>query len=166
MNLYSNIMIIKRALLCSLIAESLAHGKKSFSKDVLANSLDSMKVCAYKYEGYMATISSMQGYYDISMGLLDKETRHKFGNNAIVKNSLIADGCDIEGEVYNSIIFRGVKVSRGTVVKNCILMQDTITGENVELNAIITDKDVVIRDNRKLSGCESHPLFIKKGSVI
>jgi len=184
MNLYSNIMIIKRTLLCSLIAESLAHGKKSFSKDVLAHSLDSMKICGYEYSGYMATISSLQGYYDVSLGLLDKSTRHqlfneseiytkikdsvptKYGNNAIVKNSLVADGCDIEGEVYNSIIFRGVKVSRGTIIKNSILMQDTITGENVELNAIITDKDVVIRDNRKLSGCETHPFFIKKGSVI
>ncbi len=184
MNLYSNIMLIKRSLLCSLIAESLAHGKRSFSKDVLACNTQNMKIYGYEYKGYMSTISSLQNYYDISLGLLDREKRHqlfneteiytkvkdsvptKYGASAVVKNSIVADGCVIEGEVYNSIIFRGVKVARGTVVKNSILMQDTITGENVTLNSIITDKDVVIRDNRTLSGCETHPFFISKGSVI
>ena len=83
-----------------------------------------------------------------------------------MKNSLIADGCKIEGEVYNSVIFRGVKVGRGTVIRNSVVMQNTITGENVTLNCIITDKNVVIRDRRNLSGCETHPFYISKGTVI
>lgn len=183
-NLYANIMLMKRTYLLSLITEAVAHGKRSFSKDVLAYNTESMRIFAYQYKGFMTTISSLQNYYDISMSMLNPEVREKlfksseiytktkdssptkYGANCVVKNSLIADGCVIEGEVYNSIIFRGVKISRGTVVKNSILMQDTITGENVRLNAIITDKDVVIRDGRQLSGCDNHPFFISKGSVI
>lgn len=183
-NLYSNIMLIKRTFLLSLISESVAHGKRSFSRDVLAHSTESMRIFAYQYKGFMTTVSSLQNYYDVSMSMLNADIRQKlfksseiytktkdstptkYGANCIVKNSLIADGCVIEGEVYNSIIFRGVKIARGTVVRNSILMQDTITGENVSLNAIITDKDVVIRDGRQLSGCDNHPFFISKGSVI
>jgi glucose-1-phosphate adenylyltransferase len=79
---------------------------------------------------------------------------------------LIADGCQIFGEVENSIIFRGTKVGKGTVVKNCILFQDTFTGENVTLNCVIADKNVVIRDNKVLSGDETLPFYLAKGKMI
>ena len=84
----------------------------------------------------------------------------------MVTNSLIADGCVIEGKVENSIIFRGVHVARGAVVKNSILMQDTIVSKDASLNCVITDKNAVIRDSRILSGHETHPFFIDKGAII
>ncbi len=182
--LYTNIMLIKRTLLINLVTTAIAHGLKHFSEQVLAAHVESLKIFAYKYSGYLSVINSLQTYYDTSMEMLNKENRDavfkkreiftkvkdssptKYGANAVVKNSLISEGCDIQGEVYNSIIFRGVKVGRGTVVKNSILMQNTLTGENVSLNAIIADKNVVIRDGRVLSGCETHPFYILKNSVI
>ena len=90
----------------------------------------------------------------------------KFASSAIVKNSLISDGCVIEGTVENSILFRGVKVGKGTTVKNCILMTDNIVGENCNLAYVVSDKDSVIRANRLLAGCEQKPYFINKGSLI
>ena len=68
--------------------------------------------------------------------------------------------------VYNSIIFRGVTVGRGAVIKNCVLMQNTIIGANASMNCIITDKNVIIKDRRVLSGSENHPFYISKGTVI
>ena len=79
---------------------------------------------------------------------------------------MIADGCVIEGEVENSIIFRNVKVARGTVVKNSIIMQNTVLGENSTLNCIIADKNVVITDKKVLSGSENHPFYIGKRIMI
>ena len=79
---------------------------------------------------------------------------------------MIADGCSIEGTVENSIIFRGVHVGKGAVVKNCILLQDTYVGPNVSLNCVITDKNVVIKDGRTLSGYETMPFFIAKGVMV
>ncbi|MBQ8005497.1 MAG: glucose-1-phosphate adenylyltransferase subunit GlgD, partial [Clostridia bacterium] len=81
-------------------------------------------------------------------------------------NSLIADGCLIEGVVENSIIFRGVKVGKGSIVKNCILMQDTIVGTHAELGYVVSDKNVLIKDERKLYGHSSLPFFISKGTMI
>ena len=90
----------------------------------------------------------------------------KYGDFADVRNSLVSDGCIVEGTVENSILFRGVKVGRGTVVRNSIVMQDTVIGENVRMNCVITDKNVVIRDHRELSGCEIQPYFLAKGTMI
>ena len=90
----------------------------------------------------------------------------KYGHSAVVPNSLVSDGCIVEGTVENSILFRGVKVGKGSVVKNSIILQDTVIGENVSLNCVVTDKNVVIRDRRMLSGCEIQPYFLPKGSMV
>ena len=90
----------------------------------------------------------------------------KYCGNAKAVNSLIADGCVIEGTVENSIIFRGVKIGKGCVVKNSILLQDTAVGDNVQLNCVITDKNAMIKDGRTLSGHETMPFFIGKGMIV
>ena len=90
----------------------------------------------------------------------------KYGEEATVKNSLISDGCVIEGVVENSILFRGVKVGKGAVVRNSIIMQDNIIGPNTSLDCVITDKNVVISDNKTLCGCPALPYFIQKGTRL
>ena len=131
------------------------------------------------------SIDSLTSYFDANLALLDPAVRRglfpparpvytklrdcapaQYGLHARVENSLVADGCNIEGEVYNSIIFRGVTVGRGAVIKNCVLMQNTIIGANASMNCIITDKNVIIKDRRVLSGSENHPFYISKGTVI
>ena len=79
---------------------------------------------------------------------------------------MIADGCTIEGEVEISIIFRGVHVGKGSVVKNCILLQDTYVGDNVNLNCVVADKNVIVKEGRTLSGHETMPFFIDKGATV
>ena len=66
----------------------------------------------------------------------------------------------------NSIIFRGVKVGRGSVVRNSILLQDTVVGSGVSLNCVVTDKNTMVRDGRMLSGHETMPFFIGKGIMV
>ena len=90
----------------------------------------------------------------------------RYIGDASVRNSLVADGCVIEGRVENSMLFRGVRIGKNTTVKNSILFQDTYTGENVSLNCVLTDKDVVIRDNVNLSGHTSMPICVAKGRMI
>lgn len=183
-NLYANVCIMRRSLLQNLIADAVAHRKRHFGADILARNINRFKICAWQHKGYFVQINSLQSYYEESLRLLNKPVRDslfgkgcvytkvkdsiptQYGEKAIVKNSLIADGCVIEGEVYNSIIFRGVKIGRGTVVKNSILLQGTITGEHALVNCMITDKNVVIRDKRVLSGCATHPFFVSKNTVL
>ncbi len=183
-NVFTNVFVLKKSLLQNIVMDSITHNKRHFMADVVASSLKSMKIMGYENKGFYAGITSLQAYYDSNMMMLDEKVRHevfgdrsvftkirdsaptKYGNSAIIKNSLIADGCTIEGEVENSIIFRNVKVARGAVVRNSIIMQNTQLGENSVVNCIITDKNVVIRDKRVLSGSENHPFYIGKGIMV
>ena len=182
-----NIMVMSRHYLQEIILDAIAHNYTSLTKDVMLRNVGRKNYRIYRYDGYFACISSSEDYYKSNMELIkDKTVRDQlfgvknrpiytkvrnsaptyYSPDAKIKNSLIADGCEIYGEVENSIIFRGTKIGKGTVVKNCILFQDTFTGENVKLNCVIADKNVVIRDNKNLSGDESLPFYLAKGKMI
>ena len=181
-----NIILIKKYLLQTLITTAHSKNEVSFQRSILMNCIDSGKAYAYDAtDCFIGTIDSVQSYYDISMGLLDKETKHKlfvhdrpiytkerddmptlYGHEADVKNSLIADGCEIKGTVENSILFKGVKIEAGAVVKNSILMQDTVIGENTKVNYIIADKNVNIKSGVELSGAENFPVSLSKDTRI
>ncbi len=182
-----NIMVMHRQYLQEIVLDSIAHNYNSLTKDILLKNVERHTYRTYRYDGYFACISSSQDYYTSSMELInDSSVRAQlfgvrnrpiytkvrnsaptyYSPDAKVKNSLIADGCQIFGEVENSIIFRGTKVGKGTVVKNSILFQDTFTGENVTLNCVIADKNVVVRDNKTLSGDETLPFYLAKGKMI
>ncbi len=183
-NVYINIMIINRLFLLNIVREAIARGFSSFGRDIIIKNVDSLKIYAYDFTGYYAGMDSMSAYFKHNMALLNKSVRDelfgnrdiytkvrdsapsKYGDEAVVKNSLISDGCQIEGTVVNSILFRGVKVAKGAVVKNCILMQDCIVEENADITCVISDKNVVIRDRRVLAGCEDLPYFIQKGTML
>ncbi len=182
----TNIMIANRTFLLNAIGDAGAHGYTDFYRDLVAKRASKSRFFRYLYEGIFIQITSLESYFSNSMKLLSPDVRNglfdvrhrpiytklrnsaptRYSENARVCNSYVADGCVIEGVVENSILFRGVQVGKGTVVKNCILLQDTITGTNVTLNCVISDKNVVIRDGRMLSGHESMPFFIPKGSMV
>lgn len=182
----TNIMVISRSDLESIIDDSVSHGYTDFTKDVLKRNMKKKLIRAYDYDGWYAYISSLESYFSVSMRLLNSDARQglwgdrnrriytklrnsaptKYTEDAKVTNSLIADGCIIEGTVENSILFRGVHVGKGTVIRNSILLQDTYVGHNASVNCTITDKNVVIRDSRNLSGHETMPFFIAKGTMV
>ncbi len=181
-NVTLNVWIISKDILLGLIDDAISKGQTDFLTDVLYPNLTSLRVFGYKYQGVYMHISNMESYYKNNMELLKSKVREnlfelpghgiftkvrdsaptKYGNNVEIVNSFIADGCEIEGKVINSILFRGVKVAPGTVIKDSILMQDTQVGSNVTLKCVITDKNVVISDRNNLAGCETHPYYIGK----
>lgn len=183
-NVYVNVMVINRQFMLNLVEDTVTHGFTSFENDILIKQLNSLKIYRYDFKGYYAGIDSMSAYYKHNMELLDKEVRDelfggrdiytkvrdsapsKYSEYAVVKNSLISDGCEIEGVVENSILFRGVKVGKGAIVRNSIVMQDNIIGTNTSLDCVITDKNVVVSDRKTLGGCPSLPYYIPKGTRI
>ncbi|MBR2453552.1 MAG: glucose-1-phosphate adenylyltransferase subunit GlgD [Clostridia bacterium] len=181
-----NILIMSRLYLQNLVLDAIAHGYKDFYRDSMMSNVNTSRFFVYEHKGYHTAITSPAQYFKCNMELLSRDVRDDLLNNekrpiltkvrnsaptkyvdgAKVKNSLVADGCVIEGTVENSIIFRGVHVGKGTVVRNCILMQDTYCGEDVSLNCVITDKNVLIGDNCNLSGHETRPFYIEKGARL
>ena len=183
---HTNLMVVSRSDLQNIVSDSIAHRYTSFSNDIIMRQLKKKNIRAYIYDGFCASVNSLESYFNVSMKMLEDGVRAdlfanrdrqiftkvrnsaptKYDSSAKISNSMIADGCTIEGEVENSIIFRGVHVGRGAVVKNCILLQDTYVGDNVSLNCVVTDKNVIVKEGRHLSGHETMPFFIDKGATV
>ncbi len=185
-NVGLNSWVLNKDFLESIIYDAIARNYKDFSYDVLSKKVHSIRIYGYEYSGFYAHIDSLQSYYDNNMKLLDidilkdifysktgpiyTKTKDspptKYCSDAQVKNSLIANGCVIEGTVENSILFRNVKIGKNAVVKNSIIMQHGIIGENAQLNSIITDTYTYVNNDRVLLGYSNCPFFIKKNSVV
>ena len=183
---YINVMVVKRTYLLNVLEIAISRGYTSFIQDVVRKNIGKENYKIYDYKGCYAHIGSMEGYFDCSMRLLDSKVREQlFGiknrpvltkirnsaptrycSGAKVTNSVVAEGCVIEGTIENSIIFRGVHVGKGAVVKNSVLFQDTYVCSGAELNCVIADKNVMIKDNRKLSGHETMPFYIGKNMSV
>lgn len=179
------IYVMKKAFLIKVVSEAIARNRLSFIRDVLQRGSNDYRIYGYKFDGFTGVLGSMKGYFESNMALMNPAVRSdlfrsdrpvytkvrdemptRYGLGSSVHNSLIADGCLIEGEVENSVLFRGVTVAKGAHVRNCILMQDSVVGANSNLNFVIGDKDVIFGDNRSLMGYESYPVYVAKGSEV
>jgi len=184
-NLGISQIVIGRGLLETLISECASHNMYSLHRDVLQRRVHDLKIYGYEYTGYCAKIDSVASYFDANMDLLSADIRQAlfyqdrqiftkirdespaiYREGCEVKNSLVADGCIIEGTVENSVIFRGVRVRKGAEIRNSIVMQDCEIQSGSQLEYSIIDKDVVIRENRKLFGYKMYPMVLAKGSVV
>lgn len=183
-NFSMNIYMIERELLIEQIQNAYARGYVYFERDVLSSQLNKLKVYGYKYEGYTARITDIESYYTENMKLLDDknldalfepspiytkirdDNPSRYIGDSKVKNTMVADGCVIEGEVENCILFRGVKIGKGAVVKNSIIMQDTTIRDNAQIDYVITDKEVIVSEGRSLKGSRSFPVFVPAYKII
>ena len=147
--------------------------------------LTTLKVMGFEFKGTAYQITSFGAYFEANMALMEPKIRAellnpnrpiytkvrddmpaKYGLDSNVSNSLVADGCVIDGEVENCVLFRGVKIGKGAKVRNCVIMQDSVIGENSRLDYVVTDKNVEVEANRTLMGYQTYPVFIAKESKV
>lgn len=179
------VYVMSREFLIGLVDHCASHGISSFGGGVLASMASTLKIAPWFFPGYAARLQSVEGYFLRSMELLDPAVRADlfaaarpvrtkdrsdpstyYGPDARCSNSLVADGCIIEGEVENSILFRGVKVEKGARVSDCILMQSAEIHRGAMLRYAVADKNVCVNPGRMLMGYENYPLAIAKDTVI
>lgn len=184
-NLNMNIYVMERTTLIRLIKDAASRGLINFEREVLGMHVNELDIRALEFKGYVAHICNMKSYFDENMKLIDEKnldalfpknnpiytklrddnpTRYLPGSKVV--NSLIADGCRIEGTVENCVLFRGVVVEKGAVVKNCVLMQDTVVQADANLSCVVTDKNVTVTANKSLSGTDSYPVYVAKRHVV
>lgn len=180
-----SMLLIRRELLMQLVADCVSRNLYNFKRDLLQRNVGNYKVYAYEFEGFIQNICSMNSYFEANMSLMLPKVRQElfdpnhpiytkvrddmpahYGLDSSVNNSMVADGCVIEGSVENCVLFRGVKVEKGARLQNCVVMQDSVIGPNCRLNYVVVDKDVSIKNDRSLMGFQSYPVFISKGSVV
>lgn len=178
-----DIYLVRTSLLIQLIEmrnENGCHCMKSVVRDLQPP----YNICHYRFMGNAKMVDSIQSYYSTSMSLLNQENWNqlfvadrpiytkvkdepptRYMKESAVQNSMIANGCSIKGKVENSIVSREVKIGKGTVIKNCIVMQKCSIGEDCYLDSVILDKDVKIESGTILTGTPDSPHIVRKGTI-
>ncbi|WAA11168.1 glucose-1-phosphate adenylyltransferase subunit GlgD [Fervidibacillus albus] len=182
---FTGVYIINKDLLLALVNDCIAYNRDNFFINGIMDHLSSLKVQSYQFDGPCAFINSIESYYRHNMNLLtEKHYRElfyeqdfvktkisnnppvKFKERAAVTNSILSTGCIIDGNIEKSILFRGVEVKKGAVIKNSIIMQRCTIEEDVYLENVILDKDVQITKGQKLIGSTQKPFVIAKRQVV
>ncbi len=179
-----NCYFMRKDFLLNFLREADVYDWHDLSRDLILRHIDSLRIMCYRHNGYAAILNTISQYYACNLALLKSEVREDlfsaerpilthihdtvptlYGYNSAIKNTLLADGCTINGTTDGSVLFRNVTVEEGAVVENSVIMQGTHIGKGAVLKNVICDKNVVIRDGAQLIGSPAYPYVLKKGAV-
>ena len=182
-----DIFVLSKKWLMEQVKEHIARNLFHMDRDLVLGlwQKNAVSINVYQFPGIVMYNESVEEYFRNSLALIDKEVRHDlffynhpvftrvrdrvpsyYGENCNVENCVLADGCILEGDVKESILFRNVTVCEGAQVENCVIMNDTVVGEGAELKYVILDKDVTVREGAKLYGTPANPIIIKRGEIV
>jgi glucose-1-phosphate adenylyltransferase len=186
-NTSMEVFLLRKDLLMDLVDRGAAHGYHDLTRDVFQRMIRDagMRVAGYEYTDVCYRLDSVQSYFKFNLDVIDPKIRHalfrednpvytkvrdelpaRHLEDAHVVDSIVADGCIIDGDVEHCVLFRGVKIAKGAKLKNCVVMQDSVIEENVVLENCILDKQAVIKRGGKLIGPQSYPIVISKNMTI
>ena len=182
-----DIFVLSKKWLMEQVKEHIARNLFHMDRDLVLGlwQKNAVSINVYQFPGIVMYNESVEEYFRNSLALIDKEVRHDlffynhpvftrvrdrvpsyYGENCNVENCVLADGCILEGDVKESILFRNVTVCEGAQVENCVIMNDTVVGEGAELKYVILDKDVTVHEGAKLYGTPTNPIIIKRGEIV
>jgi len=182
-----DIFVLSKKWLAKQVKEHIAHNLYHMDRDLVLGQWQrgDISVNVYEFKGAALFNESVQEYFANSLALINKEIRHDlfhynhpvytkvrdrvpcyYGENCAIRDCIVADGCMLEGQAYNSILFRQVTIAEGASVENCLIMNDTVVGEGAILKNVILDKDVIVRAGAQLIGTPSNPIIVKRGDIV
>ena len=153
--------------------------------DIIDFSIDTYKVGVYKHKGILFLVNSLESYLKTNIALKDTSYINKlnglgwnlftatkdssptlYSKSCNISNSLIANGCFIEGTVINSVISRNVIIKKGAIIKDSVILSGSYISELSYLDKCIVDKEASINHVKKLEGTEKDPCYIKREGII
>ncbi len=182
-----DIFVLNKKWLIKQVKEHIARNLFHMDRDLVLGLWQKGKatINVYQFAGIAMYNESVEDYFRNSLSLIEKDVRHDlffynhpvytrvrdrvpsyYGENCEVEDCVVADGCMLEGEVEESILFRNVTICEGAEVENCVIMNDTVVGKGAELKYVILDKDVTVREGAKLYGTPTNPIIIKRGEAV
>ena len=179
------IIIMETETMINLLTEAIAKEEKSFDLRLLIRQSMQLKIRTDEYKGIVFRVQDIKSYFTASMSLLNDKTRRElfwngysiftkikdeapslYSESSEVINSIISDGCRINGNVKDSVLFRGITIAPNSKIRNCVIFQDVTVLENCELENVIVDKNSVVRPGTKLVGNKDYPVVIGKGVIV
>lgn len=184
-NISMEMYIMSTELFIDMVLEGVRSGMYRKIKQFIHSNLGNFKVDSYEFNGYVNCINSLNSYYDANMDLLKKKINSElfyegkpiytkvkdegptqYSENSNVTNSIIANGCLIEGEVKNCVISRRVYIAKGASIKDCVIMQNTVIGEGASLEKVIANKQTEIGAHESYKGSENWPVVMNKKGYL
>ncbi len=182
---YLGMGFIRKEVFIEILKDSIEKGDANYFRDAMLLKKDQYKINTFEHKGYSETIRDLKSFYEANMKLLDREFSYEiffeggpiltktkdepstlYKDSSEVKNSIIANGCVIEGQVENSIIFRGVKIGKNAIVKNSVIMQKSIVKDNAIVVNTILDKQALIEEDASIAGSILAPYVVEKYQTI
>jgi len=182
-----DIFVLSKKWLAQQVKEHIAHALYHMDRDLVLGMFhnDPSSVNVYQFKGLAMFNESVEEYFSNSLALNDKQIRDDlfhynhpvftkvrdrvptyYGEECDIENCLVADGCLLEGEAKNAVLFRQVTLEAGAEIENCVVMNDAVIGQGSKLKNVILDKDVVVRPGSKLVGTPSNPIIVKRGEIV
>lgn len=177
--------VLSKTLFIDLVKKAAETSSLFWFKDILRDMCDELDMRGYHVKGYVACLNSLQEYYRISMELKDRQNASQlfkkdwpvytktndssptmFAVGSNVTGSMIANGCEIYGEVHNSIISRNVTICKGAVVKDSIVLPGAYIGERAKLDHVVVDKYAIIHHVKELRGTDEDLVYVKRRDRI
>ena len=182
-----DIFVMSKDWLIRQVKEHIARNRYHMDRDLVLGlwQAGELSINVYPFDGVALYNESVEDYFRNSMALVDATVRHElfngahpiytkvrdrvpsyYGEECSISNCIVADGCMLEGNAQHSVLFRNVSICSGAQVEDCIIMNDSVVGENSQLKYVILDKDVTVRPNTKLFGSPNAPIVIKRGEIV
>lgn len=177
--------VLSKEKLIEIINKAYGLSKLCSFIDYLTYAKDELNIHGYEYHGYVRCIDSLKAFYDTNMELINYEKAGElfhpdwpiytktndsvpafYSPSAKVKNCLIANGCVVEGELENCILGRGVKVKKGVVAKNSLLLPDCVIEEGKYVENAVIDKHAVVKHVDKVVGSAEIPMYVARRDVV
>ncbi|MCE4956843.1 glucose-1-phosphate adenylyltransferase subunit GlgD [Macrococcoides caseolyticum] len=184
-HIFTGTFIVKKEKLFEIMNHSIQNYKDNFFLHGIQERMHELNVQYYAIQDTTMYINSLKAFYKCNLDILDPDkykkifmkekriktkisnqppTKYKVG--CVVKNSTVANGCVIEGHVENSILYRGVEVAKGAVIKNSIIMTNCCIHKDAYIENVILDKDVTVNEHQKLIGSQDKPFVVAKRQTI
>ena len=184
-NIFMDTYIMKKDLLVDLIKKARATSSAFTLTDIINELHNDLDVRGIPHRGFFASITDFQSYYDANMDLINIKTAQTlfdsewpiytrtndscpthYYDTAEIRNSVVSNGCQVEGTIENSILGRGCIIHKGAVIKNSVILAGAEIGEGVHVENQVVDKLTKILHVKEVVSDPAFPGYIKRGDVI
>lgn len=176
---------LSKSLFIKLVKRAQETSSLFWFKNVIADCINELKVQAYQHRGYASCINSLKAYYDTSMQMHEKKELHEmisdewpiytmtndscptlYRNDGAATNSIVGNGCEIEGTVINSVIGRGVIIKEGSVIKDSVILPGAFINKDVHIENAIVDRYAIVTHVKEIKGTKENPAYVKRRDRI
>lgn len=184
-DIFMDTYVMKKELFVELVKKAKKLSSMYTLSQIVSIASKELDIRGVQHEGFFATLTDFKSYYDANLSLINFETAcglfrdewpiytrtndscpTQYFETAEVKNSVVSNGCLIEGTLENSVVGRGCVIQKGAVVKNSVLLPESVIGENVHIENQVVDKHAKVIHPAEVIASPEKPGYIHRGDTL